>query len=105
MVGTMHNPTGYELSSSLQIASVATIPRIVTGRFRTLAEAEEVLSAGDADLIPMVRAQTTDPRLVIQTQEGREKARRPCSACRQGGVGGGNRTGRLEWTATTGVDW
>ncbi|MDB5159677.1 MAG: hypothetical protein JWR50_4384, partial [Mucilaginibacter sp.] len=83
MVGAMHNPTGYEVESSGDIASVATTPRLVAGRYRTLEDAEQLLRDGVADLVSMVRAQIADPDLVRKTREGRALEVRPCIGCNQ----------------------
>lgn len=95
MVGSMQNPVGYELPSTAEIASVATVPRILTGRFRTLEEADQALREGSADLISMVRAQIADPELLRKTREGRAEEVRPCIACNQGCIGGLFRVGRM----------
>ncbi|MDB5714810.1 MAG: hypothetical protein JWO15_2207 [Sphingomonadales bacterium] len=95
MVGTMHNPTGYELSSATQALEVATVPRMVAGRFRTLEEAEQLIRDGTADLISMVRAQIADPQLVNKSRAGKADQVRPCIACNQGCIGGAVRTGRI----------
>ena len=95
MVGSMQHPTGYELPSTGEIGSVATVPRIVTGRFRTLEEAEQTLREGQADLISMVRAQIADPELVRKTRERGPDAVRPCIGCNQGCIGGLFRAGRM----------
>lgn len=95
MVGAMQHPTGYELSTTAAIASVATVPRILTGRVRTLEEAEQILRSGSADLVSMVRAQIADPDLVRKSREGRFDEVRPCIGCNQGCIGGLFRTGRM----------
>ena len=95
MVGGMQQPTGYELPSSGQLTDNVTVPRIVSGRIRTLEEAEQVLREGTADLISMVRAQIADPELVRKTREGRVDEVRPCIACNQGCIGGLIRDARL----------
>lgn len=95
MVGTMTSPAGYELESTARIASVASVPRILTGRFRTLEEAEQVLREGQADMVSLVRAQIADPDLVIKTRAGNPEQVRPCIACNQGCIGGLARAGRL----------
>jgi len=96
--GAMEAPAGYELPSSTQLTEVATVPRIVTGRFRTLEEAEQVLREGKADLVSLVRAQIADPDLVRKTREGRADQVRPCIACNQGCVGGYIRNHRVGCT-------
>ncbi|MET0987733.1 MAG: NAD(P)-binding protein, partial [Steroidobacteraceae bacterium] len=88
MTATMSEPAGYQLQPDAPIRANNSVPRIVTGRFRTLEEVEEVLRAGEAELVSMVRAQIADPDLVRKTREGRAEEVRPCIACNQGCVGG-----------------
>ena len=85
MMGGMERPAGYMLPSSGQVTrSVTGIPRIVTGRFRTLEEAEQALRTGECDLVSMVRAHIADPDLVRTTRDGRAAEVRPCIGCNQG---------------------
>ena len=85
MMGGMDRPAGYMLDSSGQVtAAVSGVPRLVTGRFRTLEEVEQVLRGGVADIVSMVRAHIADPDLVRKTREGRAHEVRPCIACNQG---------------------
>lgn len=103
MVGTMNNPTGYELPSAGQITASRRVPGIVAGRFRTLEEVEQVLKEGVADLVSMVRAQIADPDLVRKTREGRADQVRPCIACNQGCIGGALRNGVIGCTVNPAV--
>lgn len=103
MVGGMHNPTGYELHSSGQLTAVATVPRIVAGRYRTIDDAEQVLREGKADLVSMVRAQIADPYLVQKTRQGRPLSVRPCIGCNQGCLGGANRDRHIGCTVNAAV--
>jgi len=88
IIGAMHEPIGYELPTSEVVTKVATVPTLVTGRFRTLAEADDVIGAGLADLVGMTRAHIADPDIVRKTRGGRSREVRPCIACNQGCVGG-----------------
>ena len=88
MVGAMQNPTGYEVPSSGEIAAVATVPRLLAGRYRTLDDAEALLREGTADMVSMVRAQIADPDLVNKTRDGRALEVRPCIGCNQQRRGG-----------------
>jgi 2,4-dienoyl-CoA reductase-like NADH-dependent reductase (Old Yellow Enzyme family) len=83
----MEYPAGYQLASASKLTSVVQVPSIITGRFRTLAEAAEVLESGAADMVSMVRALIADPHIVTKTREGREAEIRPCIACNQGCLG------------------
>ena len=88
MIGGMHEPMGYELETSLPVARAVNLPTMVVGRFRTLEEADQVIRAGDADMVGLVRATIADPDLVRKTEEGHPETVRPCIACNQGCVGG-----------------
>lgn len=87
MIGGMHEPVGYELETAVPIGARARVPVIVTGRFRTLEEADQVIRRGEADLVGMTRASIADPDLVVKTQRGEADRVRPCIACNQGCVG------------------
>ncbi len=94
IIGAMHEPPGYELDPGAAIGAATRAPTIVTGRFRSLAEADEVIGSGRADMVGMTRAHIADPAVVHKTVTGRAAEVRPCIACNQGCVGGLNR-GRL----------
>ena len=106
MVSAMHSPSGYELPSSGDIASVATVPRLVTGRIRTLEEADQIIRDGISDLVSMVRQHIADPNVVNKTREGRADEVRPCIGCNQGCWGGHERQGRFGCTvnAAAGIE-
>ncbi|MEQ8992683.1 MAG: FAD-dependent oxidoreductase [Pseudomonadales bacterium] len=87
MIGGMHEPVGYELPTALPVAEAAAVPVIVTGRFRTLEEVDQIVRLGQADLVGMTRASIADPDLVVKTRRGQENRVRPCIACNQGCVG------------------
>lgn len=88
LIGAMHEPLGYEMPTSARVARAVRSPAIVTGRFRTLEEADQVIRAGDADLVALTRAHIADPDLVSKTLAGHPERVRPCIACNQGCVGG-----------------
>ncbi|NNM78074.1 hypothetical protein HJG53_14300 [Sphingomonas sp. ID1715] len=87
MIGGMFEPAGYELPTSAPVTAAVKVPRIVTGRFRTLEEVSQVISEGTADLVGMTRAHIADAAIVRKTREGRQAEIRPCIACNQGCVG------------------
>ena len=62
IVGGMDQPMGYELPTSTPIVDAVDLPTMVIGRFRTLEEGDQVIRAGQADMIGMVRATLADPR-------------------------------------------
>ena len=94
IMGGMHEPPGYELEAAAPVVAAVDLPAIVTGRFRTLAEADELIAEGVADLVGLTRAHIADPDLVAKSIQGREAEVRPCIAGNDGCVGGLNR-GRL----------
>lgn len=87
MIGGMHEPAGYELDTAVPVGAESTAPVIVTGRFRTLEEADQVVRLGQADLVGMTRATLADPDLVVKSRRGEADRVRPCIACNQGCVG------------------
>lgn len=85
--GGMHEPTGYELPTSLPIREGLKTPTIMVGRFRTLEEADAVIRNGDCDLVAMNRATIADPDLVLKSLAGEPERVRPCIGCNQGCLG------------------
>ena len=81
MIGGMNEPRAYEMPKSAPVTAAVSLPTLVTGRFLTLEDAEQVLAAGEADLVSMVRALIADPDLPRKTREGRESEVRPCISC------------------------
>jgi 2,4-dienoyl-CoA reductase-like NADH-dependent reductase (Old Yellow Enzyme family)/thioredoxin reductase len=88
IIGGMHEKPGYELAMGAQLTRLTDLPTLVTGRFRTLEEAEAVLETGAADMVGMTRAHIADPDIVKKSMAGREADVRPCIGCNQGCVGG-----------------
>lgn len=93
MIAPMSEPTGYQLPTAASMGADTRLPRLVTGRFRTLEEADQVIRLKQAELVSLVRATIADPNLVRKTLEGREDDVRPCIACNQACVGNINRGG------------
>ena len=94
-IGSMTEPAGYQLPTSGEIASAVRVPRLVTGRFRTLEEVEQVLREGTADIVSMVRAHIADADIVRKTLEHGSDRVRPCLACNQGCIAGAIVSGRV----------
>jgi NADPH-dependent 2,4-dienoyl-CoA reductase/sulfur reductase-like enzyme len=84
MTGGSDQPAGYELESAARIGRRSSVPRIVTGRFRTLVEVEAAIASGTAELVSMVRAHIADPDIVSKTRRGEASRVRPCIGCNQG---------------------
>jgi 2,4-dienoyl-CoA reductase-like NADH-dependent reductase (Old Yellow Enzyme family)/thioredoxin reductase len=103
IIGAMHEPTGYELASDIPVKRQTDLPVIVTGRFRTIEEADQVVGQGDADMVAMNRAHIADPDIVRKTLEGREDEVRPCIGCNHGCIGGLHAVGRIGCTVNPAV--
>ncbi len=56
-------------------------------QYRTIADAEAMLSSGDTDMVGMARAHIADPELVNKAAQGREGETIPCIGCNQGCAG------------------
>jgi len=65
-------------------AVVPELPVFAVCRFNRLELAEDVLAAGEADLVGMARAHIADPFLLVKARAGRVDEVRPCIACNQG---------------------
>lgn len=83
MTGGMDQPAGYELAWNEFPSRGLTVPTLVTGRYRTLAEADAAVASGVADLIGMTRAHIADPDLVRKTVAGTAERVRPCIGCNE----------------------
>lgn len=94
-VGAMDRPVGYQLPSVSQTLADISIPRMITGRYRTLEDAEQALREGAGDLVSMVRAHIADPDIVRKTKAGHADRVRPCIGCNQGCIGGLIRDARI----------
>jgi len=105
IIGAMHEPTGYELpySEPVKRALPVWVPVLVTGRFRTLQEADETIAAGAADLVALTRAHIADAALVRKTLEGEADDVRPCIGCNHGCIGGLLTVGRVGCTVNVAV--
>jgi len=65
-------------------AVVPNLPVFAVCRFNRLQLAEEVLAAGEADMVGMARAHIADPFLLVKARADRLDEVRPCIACNQG---------------------
>jgi pyruvate/2-oxoglutarate dehydrogenase complex dihydrolipoamide dehydrogenase (E3) component len=83
MIGGMNEPAGYQLATSTPLSRQTRLPALVTGRFRTLEEIDQVIRAGDADMVGLARAMIADPHLVTKSLAGQADRVRPCIACNQ----------------------
>ncbi len=81
--GSMHMPLGYTVPLAAGIKGAVSLPVFATGRINDPVLAEKILSAGQADMIGMVRAQICDPNLARKAKEGRLAEIRYCVADNQ----------------------
>jgi 2,4-dienoyl-CoA reductase-like NADH-dependent reductase (Old Yellow Enzyme family) len=103
VIAAMHEPAGYELPFAEPVKRAARVPVLVTGRFRTLEEAEQVIRGGEADLVALTRAHIADPAIVRKTVEGSADDVRPCIGCNHGCIGGLLSAGRIGCTVNVAV--
>ena len=82
--GSMHTPLAYTVPLASGIRSVIDLPVFCTNRINDPHLAENILEAGQADMIGMVRALICDPELPNKAMEGRTDDIRHCIACNQG---------------------
>jgi len=59
------------------------VPVIASNRINSLAQAERVLAAGDADLVSMARPFLADPHIVATSFAGTPELVNPCIACNE----------------------
>lgn len=100
-VAGMDTPTGFQIPFTAPPVADLKLPRLLNGRFRTLEEVEQVLRAGEADIISMVRAHIADPDIVAKSASGHPEQVRPCIACNQGCIGRVATFGRLGCVVNT----
>ena len=88
LVPPMEIPRGFAVPTAARIrATVPGIPVVAVGRIIHPAQAEEILEAGQADIIGLTRALIADPEWARKAMEGRADDIRPCIGCNQLCVG------------------
>jgi 2,4-dienoyl-CoA reductase-like NADH-dependent reductase (Old Yellow Enzyme family) len=100
-VGGMDVPAGFQIPHTAPPVADFKLPRLLNGRFRTLEEVEQILRAGRADIVSMVRAHIADPDIVAKSASGYPERVRPCIACNQGCIGRVATFGRLGCVVNT----
>jgi mycofactocin system FadH/OYE family oxidoreductase 2 len=91
---SMRMPADYALHIPAAIRAAVGVPVVGVGRFKHLAQAEQALDAGQADLIGVVRGQIADPDFAAKAAAGRADEIRTCLSCNQECVG---RVGFNRW--------
>jgi len=59
------------------------IPVTVVGSITTIAEAEEIIASGKADMVAMARQLMCDPKTLFNAYRGQEDKTRPCLRCHE----------------------
>ena len=72
---------------SRKIRDVVSVPVFVAGRINQMAQAADIVSRGDADMIGMVRANICDPEITNKARGGRSEDIRICIGCNQACIG------------------
>jgi 2,4-dienoyl-CoA reductase-like NADH-dependent reductase (Old Yellow Enzyme family) len=71
-------PFGLFRSVARTIKDAVSVPVCAVGRITTAALANDLVAAGDTDLVGMVRAHIADPDLLVKSRAGRVADVRPC---------------------------
>lgn len=69
---------------SRRVKEALQIPVAVVGNIFTLQDAEDILAAGQADIVGYCRSVLADPLLFIKAAHGKEDTVRPCLRCMDG---------------------
>jgi mycofactocin system FadH/OYE family oxidoreductase 2 len=86
-IPAMHFPLGCFVYLAAGVKAVVNLPVICHGRINDPAQAEQILSDNQADLVGMARALICDPEWPNKAREGRLDEIRKCIACNQGCYG------------------
>ncbi len=81
---TMHVAPGYAVRLATALKAALAIPVFTAGRIMSAAQAERILTEGQADGVEMIRPLIADPYLPRLSQAGQAERVRPCIACNQG---------------------
>ena len=83
IVSPMRTDVAISAPFAQRIKQVVSQPVIAVGRIKHPAEAEAVLTAGQADLCGMTRAMICDPQMAAKSAAGRVNDVRECISCNQ----------------------
>ncbi|MFI9081510.1 FAD-dependent oxidoreductase [Streptomyces sioyaensis] len=72
-----------EVKAALRAAGHPNVRVIASNRFDRLAQADEVLAAGDVDFVAMARPFLADPEIVAKSRNGQSDSVEVCVACNQ----------------------
>ncbi len=99
VVASMRTGPGYALHVPAAIRAAVGIPVIGAGRITSPQEADQVLAAGQCDLVGVVRGQIADPDFAAKARREDAAAIRTCLSCNQECAGRWAATG---WPGCTG---
>lgn len=88
----MYYPLNSFVYCAAAIKQVVDVPVFARGRIQDPVQAEQILAAGQADGVSMVRAIIADPEFANKAKEGRLDEIRKCLACNEGCWGNLSRT-------------
>lgn len=87
IVPPMSIAPGYMADAASRLRALISAPVFVTGRINQPHEAEKILSAGQADMCGMTRANICDPDIAKKARVGRVDDIRACIGCNQACIG------------------
>ncbi|RVT90079.1 FAD-dependent oxidoreductase [Rhodovarius crocodyli] len=87
VVPPMGIPPAYVAPQAGALRAATGLPVFVAGRINQPQIAEQVLAAGQADMVGMTRAMISDPEMPNKAREGRFDDIRACIACNQACIG------------------
>ena len=83
----MTEPRSHLAETAERFRNQLPVPIVVAGRIRTPRDAEDILAAGQADVIAMARTWIAEPEWMAKIERGEEDQIRPCMSCNQGCLG------------------
>ena len=86
-IATAGSPSGQLVPLAEKIKGALQIPVFVIGRIVDPSQAEDIVAAGQADMVGMTRASISDPELPMKAREGRTGEIRRCVGAGQGCLG------------------
>ena len=84
VIDPMYFPLGSFVYCAAAVKQVVDIPVMARGRITDPSQAEQILAAGQADMVSMVRTFIADPEFGNKAREGRIDEIRRCIGCNEG---------------------
>lgn len=86
-IADMSHAPGLFVDLAARVRASVSLPILVATRITSPEQAEQILTAGAADMVGMVRALIADPGLPLKAQRGASTEIRPCIGANQGCIG------------------